>query len=601
MGHHDFICFDDNEYIYENPHVSTGLSLANIGWAFTAYYSNNWHPVTWISHMIDCQLFGLDPGKHHMVNVVLHLVNVLLVFLLLRRMTGALWRSAFVAAAFAVNPMRVESIAWASERKDVLSTCLALLTIGAYASYARRPEALRYGAVLVLFALGIMAKPMLVTLPFLLLLLDVWPLRRFERAAAGRGVTISRLWLEKLPMLAIVVVSSILTLKAQASGGVVQTLEEVPLGMRVANALVSFVRYGAKLLVPLHQAFYYPYPDTVPVVPALGAAVVLAALTLVFWRLRRERPYAIVGWFWYLGTLVPVIGLVQVATQAIADRYAYIPSIGLFIVIAWGVGDLTRGERSRQVVVACLAAVGLLACAVKAHTQTAWWKDGVTLFGHDVQVVPNNVLAYRNLGVALYDRQRYAEAIPMFENVLKKYPHDAVSLFDIAGSYEKLTQYPQAERYYLESLAYKPEYAEAHYNLGNVYNKLGRPDEAIAQFDTTIRLKPEMFEAYNNLGNALSAKGDVARAIEQYREALRRNPDYVEAYTNLGSALRKSGKNDEALEQYTAALRINPQFAPAEYNMAIVYLELGDSANARRHFEAAARLDPELGKAAPLR
>jgi len=603
MGRHEFIHFDDNEYIYENPHVSSGLSAQNLAWAFTAYHSNNWHPTTWLSHMLDCQLFGLRPGPHHLVSALLHALNGILLFLLLRRMTGALWRSAVVAALFTLHPMHVESVAWAAERKDVLSTCFALLTLWAYAAYAKRPGLARYLPVLLLFAAGIMAKPMLVTLPFAMLLLDYWPLRRFGpggAAAQGPGRRFrAALLTEKLPLLALVAVSSVLTLVAQTRGGVVRSLEELSPALRATNALVSFVRYAVKLLLPVTQAFYYPYPKELPLAQAAGAGVVLVVVTVAFWRLRRTRPYALVGWLWFLGTLVPVIGLVQVATQAVADRYSYIPSVGLFIVVVWGLADLARRWPRGRIILGVAAGVALFALGAKAADQTRYWRDGVTLFSRDIQVVKENPMGYRNLGVELCDRGRYAEAIPMFREVLKTYPHDAVSLFDIASACEKTGDLQEALRSYRESLQSDPNRADAHYNLGGVLKRLGRPQEAVVEFEAAIRLKPEFAAAYNNLGNALSQLGRDSLAIVNYQESIRRNPSYAEAHNNLGSTYRKLGRGQAALEQFDTALRLDPNLAAAEFNRAIVYLASGDSARAKRHFGAAVRLNPELGAAVP--
>ena len=603
MAHHEFIAFDDNEYIYENPHVSTGLTPANIGWAVTAFYSNNWHPVTWVSHMVDCQLFGLQPGAHHLMGAWLHLLNVLVLFLLLRRITGTLWRSAFVAAAFGLHPMHVESVAWAAERKDVLSTLLGLLTIWAYVWYARRPAALRYVAVLLLFALGIMAKPMLVTLPFVLLLLDYWPLGRVPQGPAGPVRAAKRgrgaLLLEKLPMFLIVIASSVLTLIAQSRGGVVRSLEEVSTGMRIANALVSWVRYAFKLLVPLQQAFYYPYPRQLPLLGALGACLVLALVTVYVWRVRRARPYAVVGWLWFVGTLVPVIGIVQVATQAIADRYSYFPSIGLFMLVTWGLAELSRRWPRREAVVAVGATAVLLVYGAQAWGRTRDWRDGVTLFRRDVQIIPDNTLANRNLGVEYFRRGQYEDAIAALQNVLRIYPNDDVTLFDSAISCERLGKPEQAERLYREALASKPNFADAHYNLGSLLNRMGKPDQAVVEFQAAIRLKPDYAAAYNNLGNALSNLGRYPEAIANYTEAVRRDPSYAEAYNNLGTALRKLGRYREAQAQLGEALRRNPDFAAAHFNLAVCYLDQSDSAQAMAHFDAAARLDPKLAN--PLR
>lgn len=603
LRQHGFIHFDDDEYIYANPHVATGLSRANIAWAFTAYYSNNWHPITWISHMIDCQLFGLDPGAHHAMGAALHGLNAILVFVLLWRLTGALWRSAIVAAVFAVHPMHVESVAWASERKDVLSTCFGLLTLLTYAAYAKRPRVAAYLLVLLLFALGIMSKPMLVTLPFVMLLLDYWPLHRFGGATRerrpGSATSPGGLLLEKLPMLAIVVASSILTLTAQSRGGVVISINEIPLAMRGTNALVSFVRYAVKLVLPLTQAFYYPYAKQPQVLLAVGATIVLIGVSAWCWRCRRERPWAIVGWLWYVGTLVPVIGLVQVATQSIADRYTYIPSIGLSILIVWGLGELAqRAPRLRPALIG-LAAVALIAMAAKAHAQAGYWRDGITLFTRDTQVVHDNVLGERLLGVALSDAGRYAEAIPRFENVLRIHPQDALSWFDIAVNRDRMSDSTAAEAAYRTALALDPNRIEARYNLATMLSRLGHVNEAIAQFDSTVRQRPDYAEAFNNLGNALSKAGRDSEAVLRYRDAIRLNPGYAQAYNNLGTIDHRYGRDQEALEDYAQALRINPAFAEAELNTGIIYLARNDTTAAREHFGAAIRIRPDLAKGIP--
>jgi len=585
---HQFLHFDDNEYIYDNPHVRTGLTLANVGWAMTAYHSNNWHPLTWISHMLDVTLFGLAPGPHHLMNVALHAVNAVLLFALLVRLTGARWRSAFVAAAFAVHPLRVESIAWASERKDVLCGLFALLTIAAYAAYARRPSWPRYGAVVVAYAAGLMAKPMLVTLPFVLLLLDVWPLRRAGPARVR--------WLDKLPLLALAAASSSLTLAAQTKGGVVRSLEDLPLAMRLANAIVAFSRYALKLLVPLQQAFYYPYPKTLPVAAAALSLVAVVLVTLWTWRMRRERPYALVGWLWYLGMLVPVIGIVQVATQAIADRYTYLPSIGLFLMLAWGAADVVRARPAWRAPLIALAAVTLCAYAAKAYVQTGYWKDGITLFSRDTRVVKDNVLGYRNLGVALSDSARYAEAIPAFERVLQRYPQDAVTQYDIGSALEKLGRWDEAAARYQASLAADPKQPDALYNYANVLNHLGRGAEAAAALEQSVRLRPDFALAHNNLGNTLSRLGRQDEAIAHYHEALRLDPGYTEAYNNLGTSLRQAGRLPEAIDAFEQALRMKPNFAAAEFNLGAVYLQQGDAAKAREHFDRAIAIDPSLAK-----
>ena len=595
LAHHAFIHFDDDLYIYQNPHVVSGLSWSNVAWALTEYRSNTWHPMAWISHMLDCQLFGLDAGKHHMMSVWIHTLNSVLLLLLLRRLTGSLWRSAVVAAFFAVHPMHVESVAWASERKDVLSMLFALLAIWAYSGYARRPGAARYVLTLAMVALAIMSKPMMVTLPFVLLLLDYWPLRRFgwPTASARSGGFRASLIIDKLPMLALAGGAAVLTMMAERG------LQQHTLWMRLTTALVSRMKYAGKLLVPLTQAFYYPYPSQPPVLPALGCALVLVGVTWWFIHIRRTHPYALVGWLWYLGTLAPVIGLEQVATHAMADRYSYAPSIGLSIVVVWGLTRIALRWPRGRVVLAALVGLAFVATTARARIQAGYWKDGVTLFTQDVRVVKHNALGWRNLGVSLCDAGRYEEAIPNFKKVLEIYPKDAVSMFDIASALEKLNRLPEAVESYRASLREDPNRTDAHYNLGSVLGRMGQTDAAIEELRAAIRLQPNFAPAYNNLGNVLGKAGRDSLAIESYLGAIRANPAYPEAYNNLGTSYRKLGRLDEALEQFNAALRLRPDFAAAEFNAGVVYAGRGETDQARLRFAAAVRLDPNLAANVP--
>lgn len=598
MWRHEFLVFDDGEYIYRNPHVSSGLSAANFVWALTAYHSNNWHPVTWLSHMIDCQLFGLHAGAHHLMNALLHALNSCIVFLLLRRMTGALWKSALVAAAFAVHPMHVESVAWAAERKDVLSTCFALLTVWAYVSYARRPGAARYVAFAVLFVLGIMAKPMLVTLPFVLLLLDYWPLRRFGQpdgvSAGAVRAALPRLLVEKAPLLVVAVASCVLTIQAQTAGGVVRTLDEISLPMRVANALVSYVMYVVKLIAPVRQAFTYPYPKQLPVLGALVATVVLAAITALVVHHRRARPAALVGWLWFLGTLVPVIGVVQVGMQAMADRYAYFPSIGLFMLVAWGLDDLSLRWPRRETVVGLVSGIALVVFGCEAWVQTRYWKDSITFFTRDVSIVKDDPLAYRHLGVAFFEQRRYGEAVGAFRNVLRLHPNDEATMFNLALSFERQGLLADAAQSYQQAIRLKPDHTEAHYNLADLLERMGRGDEAIAQFREAIRLQPARAEYYTALGNALGAQGREDEAIANLEEAIRRSPSNASAHNNLGGVLVRVGRAREAFAEFARALELDPRLAEAEANRGLLYLQMGDSTEGRKHLAEAVRLKPEL-------
>ncbi|HEG42497.1 MAG TPA: tetratricopeptide repeat protein [Phycisphaerales bacterium] len=439
----DFVHFDDNDYVYENQHVLDGLTWDGVIWAFTSGHASNWHPVTWLSLMLDCQMFGKDPGRMHLVNVFLHLANTLLLFAVLRKMTSSLWPSAFVAAAFAIHPMHVESVAWIAERKDVLSTLFWLLTMAAYAGFVKRPSVFRYTMALVLFAVGLMAKPMLVTLPFVLLLLDYWPLNRLEvteplpisgrrrRKATPpprRRPVWYRLIIEKIPFLALAAVSSVITFFVQRSGGAMSTSDVLPLKGRVGNASISYFQYIKKMVWPSKLAAFYPHPSSdIHAAKAVVCILLLIGLTVLFLYLARRRKYLATGWLWYLGTLLPVIGLIQVGGQAYADRYTYIPFIGLFMMIAWGAAELLARFPHRKFVLGLFAAIILTPMGLYSHRQVGFWKNGVALFSHAIEVTLNNAIAYNGLSLAYFELGNFKEAIEALEHVVQTKPNDALT------------------------------------------------------------------------------------------------------------------------------------------------------------------------------
>jgi Flp pilus assembly protein TadD len=560
VRHHDFVNFDDDDYVTANPVVLRGLTWHGVAWAFTTEHAVNWHPLTWLSHMLDVQLYGLDAGAHHLTNLLFHIGNTLLLFGLLHRMTGALGRSAFVAGLFAVHPLHVESVAWVAERKDVLSTLFWMLTLWAYIEYVKRPDLRqssrrRYAAVLLFFALGLMAKQMLVTLPLVLLLLDFWPLGRVGIGPNPAGgwapardgwATAGRLVWEKLPLLALAAASSIATFVIHQRGGAVIILSAIPLQLRIENALVSYVVYIGKMLWPAGLAVLYPYPQSLSAWSVAVAFVTLTGISVaVIWAAPR-RPYLPVGWFWYLGTLVPVIGLIQVGDQAIADRYTYIPLIGLFIIVAWGVPDLLVRWPLRRVVLpkialpaaACLV---ILACAITARGQLEYWEDSTTLWTHTLAVTTRNNIAHNNLGATLADQGKTDEAIA----------------------------------HYSEALRIKSDYADAHNNLGVALADQGKLDEAIAHYSEALRIKPGYSDAHSNLGIALADQGNLDEAIAQFTEALRINPDSAKAHNNLGVALASQGKLDEAIAQFTEALQVKPDYADARNNLELALARRG--------------------------
>ncbi|MGD8695130.1 MAG: tetratricopeptide repeat protein [Syntrophobacterales bacterium] len=582
---HDFINLDDDILVYENPHVHAGLNKEGIAWAFTTFEAYNYHPLTWLSHMLDCELFGLRPGMHHLTNLLFHLMNTALLLFVLRRMTGALWRSGFVAALFALHPLHVESVAWVAERKDLLSAFFWFLSIWAYARYTERPGLNRYLPVLLFFSLGLLAKPMVVTLPFVLLLLDFWPLGRTQFHQAGtdnrplqQKVSVFRLVWEKIPLFALAAISIVVTFAAQQQGGALKSLEAFPLTTRIANALISYLSYIGKMIWPHNLAVYYPHSGSIPVWQAAGAGLTLICVTvLVIWT-ARKRPYLAVGWLWYLGTLVPVIGLVQVGSQAMADRYTYLPLVGLFIALAWGVPCLFAGWRHRQSMLAILATIVLVSFTVCTWLQLRHWQNSITLFQHTLQVTTNNHFAHNNLGVALAQDGRLNEAISHYSEALRLKPGAFEVHNNLANALAAQGSVDEAIQHYFEALRLEPDYDKAHNNLGNVLAGTGRGEEAIIHYSEAIKINPDYAGAHYNLANALAAQGSVDEAIQHYFEALRILPDWAGAHNNLGVSLEKSGKLKEAIAHYHEALRIRPDYAKARNNLERALRLMGESA-----------------------
>lgn len=553
---HGFVNLDDAQYVSDNPAVSGGLSARGLSWAFTTPHAGNWHPLTWLSHMLDVELYGMNAGPHHLTSLLLHVASALLLFGLLHRMTGALFRSAFVAALFALHPLHVESVAWVAERKDVLSTLFFLLTIRAYLAYVRRPRPSRYALVLVLFALGLMAKPMLVTLPFVLLLLDYWPLGR----APSR-----RLVVEKLPLLALALASSVVTFLVQQQAGAVKGLDALPFDHRLANAVMAYAAYIGKMLWPVQLAAIYPYPASRSAWLVAAAAAGLIAVTVLTLRAARRHPYLPVGWLWYLGTLMPVIGLVQVGSQPMADRYTYVPLIGLFLIVAWGMPDLLARWPHRDLALGVAAGSVILGCALAARAQVRHWRNSVALWQHALEVTTENPRAHNNLGHALAREGRGREAIG----------------------------------YYTEAVRIKPDYAEAHNNIGYALADQGRVREAIAHYSEALRVLPDYAEAHNNLGVALAGEGNADGAIQHLSDAVRIEPGRAEAHNNLGAVLAGQGRLEDAIRHLAEAVELRPGYADARRNLAMAHYERavtlagqGRTSEAVGHLESVLKLDP---------
>jgi tetratricopeptide (TPR) repeat protein len=606
-----FVNFDDPDYVTRNPHVRAGWTAEGVKWAFTSREAANWFPLTRLSHMLDAQIFGLRSGPHHLVNVGLHALAAMLLFAFLKRATGARWASAFTAAVFALHPLHVESVAWVAERKDVLCAVFWFLALWAYVGWARGGARRWYGLALAAFCCGWMAKPMIVTLPAVLLLLDAWPLGRLR--PLGARLT------EKIPFFAVSAAGAAITYAAQRGSGAVQPLAAFPLGLRVEDALVSCFLYIEKTIWPTGLAVFYPYPRAVPIWQAAGAALVLAGVSIWTAREFGRRPYLAVGWCWYLVMLLPVIGLVQVGAQARADRYMYVPMVGLLVMAAWGARDALRAWPRWRVPAGVLAGAALLACGAAAWAQTAYWENSGTLFRHALQVTGGNYLAEHNLGVYLLERpDSLAEAIAHLEQAVRLNPDSVRARSDLGNALSRVPdRLEEAIGEYRAALRLDPDSPIPHNNLGNTLAEAGRREEAIAEYQTALRLKPDYAEAranlaaalaaspdsaerHYNLGVTLSREGRNAEAVAEFEAALRLKPNYAEAENNLGVTLgQMPGLSGQAIAHFQAALRLRPDYADAHYNLGIALANTpGGMPEALKHFEAALKLrpDPELRK-----
>jgi len=557
----DFVHYDDPEYVVTNNHVQAGLTGQSVKWAFTATFAANWHPLTWLSHMLDCRLFGLNPRWHHLTNLLLHIANTLLLFTVLRVMTGALRQSAFVAALFAIHPLHVESVAWVSERKDVLSTLFWLLTMAAYVRYVRRRNATWYMVTLLLFALGLTAKPMLVTLPFILLLLDYWPFNRLTRYTI----------FEKLPFFILSAVSSVVTFFVQHAAGVVADSGLLPLKFRAANAVISYTQYIAKMLRPNRLAIVYPYHvDRLSIWRTAAAALLLVTVSVLAIRLAAKHKYVLAGWLWYLGTLVPVIGLVQVGCQAMADRYSYIPLTGLFIIIAWGIPEMLSKWRYRDIVLSVSAAAILLTLSLSTHLQLHNWANSIVLFEHTLAVTENNAAVHNHLGYALHKLGRTDEAIVHYYKALQINPSSAIIQNNLGMAMESQGKPDEAINHYIAATQIRPNFPESYYNIAHLLASRGKLNEAVDYYRQALKFEPDFAEAHNYLALALKFQGKSDEAIDHFQNALRIRPDYAEAHVNLGITLASQGKFDEAISHYRRAIDIKPDFAEAINNLAWV-------------------------------
>ena len=630
VGNNGFVNYDDDTYVTRNHHIQDGVTIQGIYWAFTTGHAVNWHPLTWISHMLDIQLFGLNPKWHHLTNLLFHVANVLLLFFVLHRMTKALWQSAFVAALFALHPLHVESVAWVAERKDVLSTFFWMLTLVAYGYYAKKPDVKNYLAVAALFALGLMAKPMVVTLPFVLLLLDYWPLERFGKTIPAQAIRaevigpvsprkkkgktgkqtpkiivetekpaihefqwamLRPLVLEKIPLFALALLSCAATYIAQNKGGAVARLEIYTPAIRITNALVSYVRYITKTIMPDDLAVFYPHPGLWPVLLVLGAVLLLAAVTFAVIRAAERSPFLPVGWLWFAGTLFPVIGIVQVGGQAMADRYTYIPSIGLFIMAAWGIPKIFEKRRYAKEVLAASSALCLLCLPILTWMQVGYWRDTMTLFDHALNVTKNNWPVY-NMRASVFDSLgNRARAIEDFDRSIEINPLYAETYNNRGLVHNSMGNHIRAIDDFDRALEINPLYADAYNSRGLAHNSMGNYMRAIEDFDRAIKINPQNAPAYSNRGAAYMALGNSTQAIADYNQAGEIDPDYADADYNRGISNQHLGKYQQAINDYNKAITINPKHAKAYFNRGLTYVAIGNQGQAILDFSKAIDID----------
>jgi len=628
----DFLGYDDLGYVLENRRVQQGVTMRSVAWAFTTFDTGNWHPLTWISHMVDWSLYGKSPCGHHMTNVGWHAANAVLLFLLLLYMTGFLGRAAMVAFLFALHPAHVESVAWISERKDVLCAFFWFAALLAYAWYVRRPSWKRFAWVVCAFACGLMSKPMAVTLPFTLLLLDYWPLRRITFARETRARWFSSLWklcVEKWPLFIMAAISSVMTFFAQKAGGAVGSLQALPLWERICNAAIGYCRYVRIMFWPDPlTAFYYHEKNNIMVSAAVLSAIALLLVAAVCWRIREERPYCLFGWLWFLGTLVPVIGIVQVGDQAMAERYTYVPYIGLFIAVVWLVGDAVAKSPKIRVATQLLAVAVIVACAVKTEAQVKVWKDTVTLLSHVLEIDPRGGLPNSALGAAYMRQGRTAEAqeyleralvynngpltltysafclmqtreqrnLPLarqrLEQALRIAPDYPAALTDMAQWSSLMGRPKDEETYSRKVIAAHPDSIEARLYLADALQAQGKLDEAAQENRQVLAFEPDNWEAHNNLGIIFGKQGLTEEALKEFRLSLAIKPDQAVAHSQIGRILTEKHRFPEAVEEFTQALRFDLAKAHAHNDLGVALFLLGDYEKAAEQFSAAVQIDP---------
>ncbi len=603
----DFINLDDNLYVTENSHVQKGITLKGIFWAFTSTENGQWHPITWLSHMIDYQFFGLDARGHHMTNLLLHIINTLLLFILLYRMTAAAWQSGFVAALFALHPLHVESVAWISERKDVLCAFFWILALMTYFRYVKN-QTKRWRLLLLLcFIFAVMAKSMAVTLPFVLLLLDYWPLSRMELKETdhipilfaspsltlmNRNISIVKLLSEKLPLFSVSAVISLFTIFTNYRVGSLTSVDKLSWMVRFQNAAVSYVGYISKMFWPSPLAVLYPHQIKLPFWHVAWAASIFLIITVLVLLVKKKRPYLVVGWMWYVVTLLPVIGLVQAGIQRMADRFAYIPMIGLLIIVVYGCADIVNKWHLSKAVLSGACGLVLLILMLCTKSQVILWRNSITLFEHTLSVTANNYLIYNNLGVTLARQGKDQKAFLQYQKALEINPRYADAHYNLGKLLARQSKDEEAMVQFMESLRIKPEKKEAHNDLGVILNKHGRIQEAVFHFAQAIRIDPNYREAHFNMGAILFQHGKYGEAVPYFNEALRINPSNAGVHNSLAATLAATGKIDEAIIHYHQALQIDNDYADAHYDLGSLLNRLERRKEAIVQYDEVLRLQP---------
>ena len=596
-GAYEFVNVDDDLYVTENERVRGGMSWENVRWAMTTMEAAFWHPLTWWSHMLDWEVYGENAGGHHVTNVVLHGVNVVLLYGVLWRMTGGVWSSAMVAGLFGLHPLNVESVAWVAERKNVLSTLFWLMTMWGYVGYVRKGGVWRYGSVLGWFVLGLMAKPMLVTLPCVLLLLDYWPLGRWGEGKERRERWKRLVW-EKVPMLGVVGVVSVWAVQAQAKAGALSGLEGLPVGVRLGNAVVAYGEYLRKMVWPMDLAVFYPHAgESLEVWKVVMWGVVLMGITGGVWKWGEKYGYLRVGWLWYVGTLVPVSGLVQVGGHGLADRYAYVPLIGVFVMVVWGMAEIARRRPWSRGWIVLASLLVLAALSVGTRTQLYYWSSTRSLFDQALRVTSNNYVAHRMIGTDLMKKGRRQEAIQSFRESIRAGPRYPDAYSKLGAALLEQEQLDEAERLFSDALEINQNAWEALNNLGIVQLKRGELTEATRLFTRVIELDPGYSGGYSNLGLTLAGQGRFSEAVSQYARALRITPDFYDAHNNLGVALMEMGEMQGASVHLARAVAIDPHLAEARTNLGLAIAKQGRTEEAARHFSLAVQIQPDFAQA----